>query len=225
MSTAETGVDLVSSDGLDRIRSRELWRRLRAERPVSWHPPQGDRPGFWVLTRYADVVAVFRDPEHFSSRRGNMLGTLTSGGDRAGGRMLVVTDPPRHGALRRAMQPGFAGSEMRRITESVRAVAKSLVAEAVERGQVDFVADVAARVPLAAICDLLDVPAADRERMLELTSLALGGDGSSDDVTAARRAQSDIMQYYADLIARRRGGDGEDVLSLLASEAVFEVTY
>ncbi len=84
-----------------------LWRRLRAGAPVWHHPATGATPGFWVLSRHADIMAVYRDGERFRSMNGNMLGTLTRGGDSAGGRMLVVTDGRRHTSLRRLMQTGF----------------------------------------------------------------------------------------------------------------------
>ncbi|MFI1711339.1 cytochrome P450 [Streptomyces griseoruber] len=216
----ESDVDLITPAGFDKIRDHGFWRRLRQQSPVTWHPPRDGIPGFWVLTRHADIAAAYRDTGRFSSARGNMLTTLTTGGDPASGRMLVVSDPPWHSALRRSMQPAFAARAMGRIAHSIRSVAKTLIAGAVERGEIDFVSDVAARVPLAAICDLLEVPVTDRARMLELTSLALGEDGSPEQAIRAREARSDIMEYYSSLIASRRDGVGEDVLSLLGSALV-----
>lgn len=53
-----------------------VWRRLRQEEPVHWNPATGTRPGFWVVTRHADVTAVYRDSTRFTSEGGNVLETL-----------------------------------------------------------------------------------------------------------------------------------------------------
>src|SRR3954447_7726654 len=85
-----------------------VWRRLRAEEPVHRHPATDSGPGFWVITRYADVAAVLRDDEAFTSERGNVLATMLAGGDTGAGRMLAVTDGPHHTALRRLLMQAFA---------------------------------------------------------------------------------------------------------------------
>ncbi|MFJ9447814.1 cytochrome P450 [Kitasatospora sp. NPDC101235] len=219
MNDARTsvGVDLLDPGVYAVENQPRLWRRLQNECPVGWHEPSPGVPGFWVLSRYADIMEVFKDTTTFSSARGNILGTLLAGGDPAGGQMLAVTDPPRHRDLRRILQGGFSARSMRRIADSVRVVARRLVAEAVERGGCDFVADIAARIPLEAICELLAVPIEDRARMLELTSTAL--DARSTPMEAAR-AQSDIMNYYAKLVPERRANPQDDAVSMLAAGAI-----
>ncbi|OKH99778.1 hypothetical protein A6A06_22130 [Streptomyces sp. CB02923] len=211
------GVNLLDPGNYAVDNQPRLWRRLQNECPVGWHEATLGVPGFWVLSRYADIMEVFKDTTTFSSARGNILGTLLAGGDPAGGQMLAVTDPPRHRDLRRILQGGFSARSMQRIADSVRAVSRRLVAEAVERGTCDFVADVAARIPLEAICELLAVPVADRPRMLELTSAAL--DAGSTPMEAAR-AQSDIMNYYAKLVPERRANPQDDAVSMLAAGAI-----
>ncbi|MFC7762591.1 hypothetical protein ACFQY4_34530 [Catellatospora bangladeshensis] len=96
-------VDLADPHTYSRHDPHAIWRRLRADDPVHWQPAEGDRPGFWVLTRYADVQAVFKDNRAFTSERGNVLATLLAGGDSAAGRMLAVTDGARHRDLRYVM--------------------------------------------------------------------------------------------------------------------------
>lgn len=149
-----------------------------------------------------------------------MLGTVLTGGDSAGGRMLVVTDPPRHGELRRILQGGFSARAMAHIIDSVRASTSSLVSSLADAGDGDFVRDVAAQIPLIAICELLDVPEADRSKMLELTMAAMGSDGSADAAADAGNAQRDILLYYASLLPQRRRTPGTDVVSLLATQEI-----
>ncbi|MFI7090120.1 cytochrome P450 [Streptomyces lydicus] len=195
----------------------DAWRTLRDTHPVSWCEAEGDRPGFWVITRYQDIAAVYRDTARLSSEQGNMLDTLLTGGDSAGGRMLVVTDPPRHSAVRKVLQGAFSARAMAQVADSVRIATKDLVAAVVDAGGGDFVADVAAQIPLMAICELLDVPPADRALMLDLTMAAMGADGTAEAAEAAADAQEDILLYYAGLLPGRREFPGDDVVSLLAN--------
>jgi cytochrome P450 len=181
------------------------WAMLRAERPVVWVAPTDDRPGFWALTKHNDVVAGYRSP-CFSSLQGNMLGTMMTGGDPASGRMLVVTDPPRHTLLRRQLQSGFS-RVLESIGEAIHGAAEQLVARAVDRESCEFVSEIASQI--------LGVPESDRQKMLDMTSASLGEEGTkaTDAGAAARR---DILMYYAHLLAKRRNVPAEDIVSLMA---------
>lgn len=196
------------------------WARLRAECPVAWVEPRDGRRGFWVLTKYHDIGAVYRNSAQLSSARGNMLSTLLHGGDSASGRMLVVTDPPRHTEVRRVLQQGFSARAMRPIEESLRVAAEQLVSRAVEREVCEFSSEVAAQIPLLAVCELLAVPRSDRNRMLEMTMAAMHDDGSPAAAESAAAARRDILLYYAELLPQRRRVPAEDVVSLLASAVV-----
>ncbi|WP_242895214.1 cytochrome P450 [Actinomadura litoris] len=198
----------------------DAWRTLRAEHPVSWVEAQDDAPGFWVVTRYQDIAAVYRNTVQLTSQQGNMLGTLLTGGDPAGGRMLVVTDPPRHGEVRRVLQGGFSARAMAHIVDSIRAATKSVVSALADAGGGDFVDVVAAQIPLVAICELLDVPEADRSEMLDLTRAAMGADGSAESAADAAAAQFDILLYYDGLLPRRRETPGADIVSILATREI-----
>jgi cytochrome P450 len=152
-----------------------VWRWLRANDPVRRHER------FWSVTRHADVLRVVRDPEAFTSLQGNMLRTLLRGHDPGAGRMLVVTDGPRHTRLRRLLTPGFGPRTLGPVTRSITAATRELLGALVRRGGGDFVAEVAAQVPLRAICELLGVPERDRRRVLELTGDAMLGEGDTHE--------------------------------------------
>ncbi|MFD7065172.1 cytochrome P450 [Streptomyces sp. NPDC059906] len=198
----------------------EAWRTLRVEHPVCWVEAQDGAPGFWVVTRYQDIAAIYRNTAQLSSAQGNMLGTLLTGGDSAGGKMLVVTDPPRHSEVRRILQGGFSARAMATIVDSVRVATRHLVSSLADAGGGDFAEDVAAQIPLIAICELLDVPEADRTKMLDLTMAAMGADGSAAAAADAAAAQRDILFYYAGLLPQRRKAPGADIVSLLATQEV-----
>ena len=189
-----------------------MWQELRRSRPVAWVAATSSRDGFWAVTRLRDIVAAYRASGELSSASGNMLGTLMHGGDTASGRMLVVTDPPRHTSVRRVLQSGFSARALAPIGDSLLAAARVLVSWAAQQESVDFADAVAAQIPLQAICELLDVPVSDRRYMLELTTAAMG-DADESERAAAAAAQRDILLYYAQVLPQRRAVPGEDVIS------------
>lgn len=198
----------------------EVWRQLRTDDPVHWNPAIGSAPGFWVVTKHADVVEVYRDTTRFTSENGNVLETLLRGGDSAGGRMLAITDGHRHAELRRALLPAFTVKALEPVARSVRRATRDLIGRAVEAGTCDFAGDVAARIPLGAICDLLGVPEPDRMRVLALTSSALSSEHADNTAGDSWIAKNEILLYFADLARTRRDSGHFDVISLLAAGKV-----
>ncbi len=197
-----------------------VWRRLRAEDPVYWHPPVGEGPGFWVFTKYHDISRVLRDPGRFTSQRGNVLATLLHGGDTGAGRMLAVTDGPHHTELRKLLLQAFAPRALEGVAHRVHDTTRRLLTRAMERGRCDFARDVASLIPLVTICDLLDVPQADRRDVLRLTKSALASDYEKPEADADRMARGEILLYFTDLVAARRRSPGTDPISLMATAEV-----
>ncbi len=191
----------------------EVWRCLRDERPLWWNG------GFWVLTRYADVVAVYRDPTRFTSVRGNLLTSLQRGGDPAGGRMIVVSDGPRHAAVRRLLASSLGPRTMRRLEAAVAATTDRLLDGAIG-AECDFARDVAAHIPLWTICDLLGVPESDRAFVQRQTNLALGSENPAQSAVEVWAARNEILLYFRELARTRRGAEGDDLLSVLATGQV-----
>ncbi|TXS46334.1 cytochrome P450 [Streptomyces sp. uw30] len=197
-----------------------VWRHLRELAPVHWNPATGTAPGFWVVTRHADVTSVYRDSARFTSEGGNVLETLLAGGDTATGRMLAITDGEKHAGLRRVLMSAFSPRALEPIVESVRRTVTRLLGDALERGTCDFAADVAAGIPLGAICDLLGVPDRDRAYVLSLTSSALGSHDADSTAADAWIARNEILLYFAGLARDRRGSGHSDVIALLAGSEV-----
>ena len=106
-----------------------MWRYLRTEKPFHRQGERGTQPGFWVLSRYADIVAVYRDAERFSAERGNALNTLLTGGDPASRKMLAVTDGARHAQVRAVIMKAFSPRVLNEIGVSVRRTVDALLAE------------------------------------------------------------------------------------------------
>ncbi|MFE7231396.1 cytochrome P450 [Streptomyces sp. NPDC002405] len=222
MSTPDdvSTVDLTDPRTFEENDLREYWRRLRTTRPLHWHPPTGDAPGFWVISRYADVMALYKDNKRLTSERGNVLVTLLAGGDSAAGRMLAVTDGARHRNLRNVLLKAFSPQALKPITDRVRANTTRLVVEAVRHGECDFATDVAEHIPMNTISDLLGVPTADREFLLNLNKSALSSNEEGQSATDAWLARNEILLYFNELVAERRAKPTEDVISVLANSTV-----
>ena len=133
---------------------------LRTAGGVSFHPeptipddfplPQG--PGAWVLSNFADVLHVSKNPEIFSSARGIVLQDLppefveffTS---------MIGMDDPRHARLRRLVSAGFTPRMLGKLDGSVEDVASAIVDRIIDADEIDFVTEVAAALPLKIVCD------------------------------------------------------------------------
>jgi cytochrome P450 len=211
-----SAVDLTDPESFADQDLREFWSGVRRDHPVYWHPPSGAHPGFWVVARHADVLAVYRDNQRFTSERGNVLVTLLAGGDSAAGQMLAVTDGRRHRDLRNIMARALSPRALRHVSQRVRDNTRRLLRDAVDRGACDFALDVANHIPLTTICDLLGVPDRDRDFLLTLTRSALSSDERGPDDADSALARNEILLYFGDLVAERRARPGDDVISVLA---------
>ncbi|PNE40072.1 cytochrome P450 [Streptomyces noursei] len=198
----------------------DYWRTLRASRPLYRHPAVGNSPGFWVLSRYDDIVALYRDNTTFTSERGNVLITLLGEGDSAAGLMVPVTDGHRHKELRNVLLQAFSPRVLSRIGEHVRRTTRTLLAAAVDRGACDFALEVASKIPMATICDLLGIPPQDRDYLLTLTKSAISSDDQGEYSEAADAARNNILQYFLGLVEERRIAPQDDVVSVLANSTI-----
>ncbi|GAA1970501.1 cytochrome P450 [Amycolatopsis minnesotensis] len=193
----------------------ELWRRMREREPVVWQHTDAFG-GFWSLTGYADVKAVLREADAFTTSSGILLRPLAQGPDPGSGRTLALSDPPRHTALRRAVASWFAPRNLRPLTNSLAAAARTVVAAAVAKSHVDFVTEIAAELPLQVVWTFLDVPAPDRDA---LTSWSM--DAFCAGTAVARSiAHLEILEYFGTLAAKRRDRPGNDLVSVLAGVEV-----
>ncbi|MER5889424.1 cytochrome P450 [Streptomyces sp. NPDC001941] len=190
----------------------EQWRWLRAHDPVHWHEPS-ELPGFWSLTRYHDIRTAYRDAEAFSSAQGILLRPAEHGADPGGGRTLALTDAPRHKQLRGLVDGWFAVRSVRALEAEMRDIARGVVDRALESGSCDFVADVAARVPLYVICKMMGVPESDWEYLYDLTSQAF----AAGDPATRRFAHLNILGYFETLAAEKADEPGDDLVSVLAT--------
>jgi cytochrome P450 len=197
----------------------QLWRSLQNNSPVHWNLPRGSESGFWVVTRYKDIIGVYKDNARFTSAKGNVLSTLLQGYDSSSGKMLSISDGQRHRLIRKLILESFTPKALAPILEKVKSRTHRQVAEAVETGYVDF-AEVANRVPISIIGELLNVPENDREQLSKWSILALSRAGERDGQLDEVVVRNEILMYFLDLVEERRRDPGDDVISSLASGRV-----
>ncbi|MEC3951664.1 cytochrome P450 [Nocardia sp. CDC153] len=223
-------IDLTDLDRFAHGFPHAVFDELRAHEPVFWHPPTAHTPdgeGFWVISRYADIIAVAGDSATYSSERG---GPRPGGGtliedlpvDWAVGVLLNMMDDPRHAEVRRLLMPSLAPRTLRLIEDDLRQRAARIVDEALAKGDCDFLLDLAAELPLQAVAHLLGVPQEDRHRLFGWANVALDYDDRDLGEATARtqRAVAETRAYGARLFEAKTAGPAEDLMSLAAHATI-----
>jgi cytochrome P450 len=201
---------------------------LRRERPISWHEepeivilPKG--PGFWSLTKYEDILAVSRQPELFCSGNGSNIGDMPPAFLEFFGSMINMDDP-RHARLRRIVARGFTPRVIGRVEAGVRQTAARIVDAVIDKGECDFVTEIAAQLPLQIICDMAAIPSSQHQFVFDRTNIILGaGDPEYGGTEPAQiipkllAAGAELAQLAQDIAKHRRGAPGDDLVSALVN--------
>ena len=195
----------------------ELYRMLREKAPVHQAPD-----GFWVLTRYADVSAVVREPR-FSVDRSKIdteLSQLNTDNPvyQPGIPLLLFLDPPAHTRLRSLVAKAFTPRVVERLRPRIQTLVDELLEPVLERGRMDVLADLAYPLPVAVICELLGVPRDDQDQFHGWSSAAsrlLDGDLDADTMQQGMLGAMQLLTYFAELVEERRSSPGDDLLSRL----------
>lgn len=190
--------------------------RLRSEDPVHWQAmPEGT--GYWMVLRHADLAAVARTPQVFSAALGGVVledlapATLEMMRD-----MLLAMDPPRHLEYRRNVSPHFTPKVIGTLEPRIRAICATIMASVRERGEVDFVHDVCAKLPSQVVGELVGIPREDWPRIHAWSERNSGGqdpDISAYDVASDATNATIEMAMYAIALAQLRRADPRDDLT------------
>ena len=193
---------------------------LRSNDPVHWHADGGDPewPGFWAVTRHADVGHISRHPEIFSSSRRLVLFAETPESDIEMQRLMMLNmDPPQHTRQRSFVNRGFTPRMIARLAKHVREICDTLIDEVAPRGEADFVTDIAAPLPLQVICELVGAPPEDRDWIFDLSNKLVGYDDPEfrRSPEEGMQAAGEIYAYADELAARRRAQPADDIVTRL----------
>ena len=156
-----SSLEFWSSTAKDR---EKVFAELRAHRPISWHRPvknglfeDPNDQGFWAVVRHADLVEVTRRSGDFLSGEGILFESMPKELLDAG-QGFIAMDPPRHTKIRRLLASAFTPKQLARIDDHIVANARRIVDDIADKGEIDFVAEVAALVPMHNICDMVGIP-------------------------------------------------------------------
>ena len=174
--------------------------------------------------RYDDVRSLSRDPQTFRSGEGVQFADAPPEALEASQSFLAM-DAPRHTKLRGLVQAAFTPRQVARIEEGIRANARRIVDEAAPLGGGDFVELIAKRLPLITISDMIGVPDADRERVVEAADLLVTL--ADPEVLAGRvpvqvlgEALGTLHQFATELAAYREKNPGDDLMTALVEAEV-----
>jgi cholest-4-en-3-one 26-monooxygenase len=211
-----------------RVPAREL-AELRRAAPVWWvaqRPGSAgfDDDGYWAVTRHADILAISKTPEVYSSSENTALIRFAEGTPRESIDMqriiLLNMDPPDHTKLRGIVSRGFAPRAIGSLRQALADRAERIVASALETGTGDFVADVAMELPLQAICELLGVPQEDRGKIFSWSNRMVGYDERSRDDDDGMVAATEILGYSLAMAEERRARPRDDIVTKLISAEI-----
>jgi cytochrome P450 len=187
------------------------YRRLREDAPAYRH----DGLGFWALSRYEDVFAAFKDPLTFSNAQGVSL-ERSSAGDASAVASFLAMDPPRHDHMRALVSRGFTPRRVADLEPRIRDITAGYIDAFVARGHCDVIQDLAARLPMDVVSELLGVPPGDRDQLRHWADTVVHREPGSPDIPpAAISATGQLLAYFRDLVAARKRQPVSDLPSAL----------
>ena len=193
------------------------YRALREYDPIHLIPD-----GSYFLTRYNDLVEVYRDAKTWSSDK--KVDFKPNFGDSLlyehHTTSLVFNDPPVHTRVRKLMAPTFTPRSLKTLQPRIEALVDRLLDAAAERGAIDMIDDFAAAIPVQLIGDLLGIPDAERGPLRNWSLAILGGLEpvlSKEKFETGIRAVAEFKDYLKNLIARRQQNSTHDEREILST--------
>ena len=216
------GIDLLSATW-GRGVPHDQFDRLRAEAPVFWHPEPTDT-GFWAITKHADVRTVSHDHHTFSAEVG---GTFIPTADEEALAQLRLTilnmDPPKHNRYRRLVSSGFTPRMIGKLVEEIERRAAVVVDEVCEKGEVEFVEEIAAQVPVQMICEMIGLEPEVWPRIFELSNHLIGSrdDPEYQELPGGPQAAAIEVYMLCDAVAAdRRANPRDDIMTALVQAEI-----
>ncbi len=212
------------------------FKALRQERPLAWMPaPKIEMPsaielpeltGYYAVTRHADVLEASRQPELFCSGKGatSQLDMPEPFLEFFGS--MINMDDPRHARLRRIVSTAFTPKMIKTFEDQVQVAADRIVDEVIDKGEADFVTEIAARLPLKIICDMMGVPESDYDFVFNKSNVILGATDpeyvpeGGDIAVALLSAGAELSQLVTELGQQRMKEPTDDLTSALVNANV-----
>jgi cholest-4-en-3-one 26-monooxygenase len=197
--------------------------RLRRDAPVFWHPERDDT-GFWAITKHADVRTVSHDCATFSSEIGGTFIPTQDEEALASLRLTILNmDPPKHNRYRRLVSRGFTPRMITALVEEIERRAAAVIDRVCERGEVEFVEEIAAQVPVQMICEMIGLEPEVWPRMFTLSNQLIGSRDDPDYQELPGGPQAAAMEVYMlcdQVAADRRVNPRDDIMTALVNAEI-----
>ncbi len=212
----------------------ETWARLRRESPVHHCAPAGFEP-FWAITKHADVSAISKQPNLFSSEPGivvlgdHQLKARAEGSGLGAMKTIIEMDPPDHVAYRKVTSAWFTPRAITRLDQAMEESARRIfddLAGSDGEGVCDWANDVAVRHPLTILSTVLGLTPEQEPKVLELTNQLFASDDpdlqrEGDDYNERTVALgAEIFGFFEKIIADRREHPTDDLATIIANAQI-----
>lgn len=188
-----------------------VYRELRDHAPAYWSAQANS----WVLSRYEDVSAALVDPETYSSASGIFPTPPGVDMTQLFLPMLIMTDPPRHSALRKIVSKAFTPRRIAALEPHIHAIVDDLLGRTPDTGAWDFVTGFSGPLPAIVIADMLGVPRADRDRFRAWSTSLIQSNPTRGEFGPGLEAAAALYEYFTAFLAERRAHPREDLMSAL----------
>ncbi|MBN9618691.1 MAG: cytochrome P450 [Actinobacteria bacterium] len=205
---------------------REEWEELRRTAPVWWQSQPVHRDGFdddghWVLTRHADVKEVSRQDRIFSSYENGAIIRFHENMERENIDMqrviMLNMDAPQHTRMRSIISRGFTPRAINGLRDALTERARTIVAEAAQKGDGEFVRDIACELPLQAIAELLGVPQDDRGKIFDWSNRMVSYDDPDFEPEDGQMASFEMLSYFMAVAEERKECPADDIVTKLVT--------
>ena len=159
-------IDLVNPDNYVERVPFEWFDHLREDHPVVWHPEPSPNQGFWAVTRYEDLTNVHMDWQTYSSELGAVALEELDEEQLEVRKSMLETDPPRHTELRKVCSKRFSARGVGQYEDWIRDVARSVLDDALPKGEFDFVSEISRDLPIRFLCSIFTVPQEDAPQLI-----------------------------------------------------------
>jgi cholest-4-en-3-one 26-monooxygenase len=199
--------------------------RLRSEQPISWQVDPDNGVGYWAIMRREHLDFISKSPEIFSSAERTCFYFERDDAQIAMMRNLLINmDPPDHVKYRRIVRNAFTPKAVDSYEQRFRDIACEIIDRILPKGRCEFVSEVAAELPLIAICELMGIPLEDRHQFFEWTNKMIGAD--DPDLAVSREeagmAHFNVFQYGRRLAELHRESPRSNIVGTLLDGTVQE---
>jgi cytochrome P450 len=193
---------------------------LRSNAPVHFQK-EPDGPGYWAVTRWQDVYEVDRNFQAFSAEPTIMIQDAPEGSQGFGPyKMMLMMDPPQHTAFRKLIRQEFTQPVAAGRTPRMQELARQIVDAVIEKGECDFVSQVAGEMPSYVIAELMGIPLEDGRELYKLTEAIHTTAGGSPDGEHGAVAVFQMFEYGRKVIEEKRARPKDDLATKLLQAEV-----